>query len=80
MSSILFISHIMTPHIHDRIPYSLNFSRTKIFVVYQISVEKVIFVIKISWIGYPLPNFCLKRRVYESSMSSSAIVMYSECT
>ena len=31
------------------IPYSLKFSRTKIFVVCQICLEKVIFVIKISW-------------------------------
>ena len=59
-----------------QLPYSLKFLRAKIFVVCQISLEKVIFVIKISWIGYPLSSFCLKCRAYESSMLSSAIVMY----
>ena len=33
------------------LPYSLKFSRTKNFVVCQISLEKVIFVIKFSWIS-----------------------------
>ena len=36
--------------VYRNIPYSLKFLRTKIFVVCQISLEKVIFVIKISWI------------------------------
>ena len=36
---------------HANIPYSLKFSRTKNFVVCQISLEKVIFVIKFSWIS-----------------------------
>ena len=39
----------LMPAFLDNIPYSLKFSRAKIFVVCQICLEKVIFVIKISW-------------------------------
>ena len=35
------------------LPYSLKILRTKIFMVYQISLEIVIFMVKKSWIGCP---------------------------
>ena len=41
---------------YSSIPYSLKFLRTKIFVVCQISIEKVIFVVKFSLMGCPLPG------------------------
>ena len=51
-------------------------------MVCQISIEKVIFVIKILWMAthcQVVKPFCRKRCAYELSMSLSAVVMYSEC-
>ena len=53
-NNLLISSFISTKHTYVSIsptyvPYSLKFSWTKIFVVCQICLEKVIFVIKISW-------------------------------
>ena len=49
-----------------QLPYSLKFSRTKNFVVCQISLQKVIFVIKFSWISCSVLRIIFKISVWTS--------------
>ena len=65
------------------VAYSLRFLRTKLFEVCQISLEKVIFVIKISWIGCPPPDrikfFVGTSKIHKNFSPQKSFRLYGTC-